>query len=64
MELLHSLKSLWHTVFKDDFETIDAFFSAFPMEDLAAVEFVSGQLAAAAYVLPFGDYVCGEKRTP
>ena len=64
MELLHSLKSLWHTVFHDDFETIDAFFSAFPMEDLAAVEFVGGRLAAAAYVLPFGDYVCCEKRTP
>lgn len=64
MELLHSLKSLWHTVFEDDFETINAFFNAFPMKDLAATEFVDGQLAAAAYVLPFGEYVAGGKRTP
>lgn len=57
MDITKELKLLWHTVFHDSMSVIDEFFTAFPMDRLASVEYCGGELAAAAYVLPFGELV-------
>ena len=61
-EHITELKNLWHTVFGDAPSVIDAYFDAFYTPDLTATEFVDGELAAAAYVLPAGELVCGDCR--
>ncbi len=57
MDITNKLKALWHTVFHDSAPVIDEFFTAFPMDRFAAAEYCGGALAAAAYVLPFGELV-------
>lgn len=57
MDEIKKLKTLWHTVFHDSAAVIDEFFTAFHMDRLAAAEYCGGELAAAAYVLPFGELV-------
>ena len=57
MDITKELKALWHTVFHDSAPVIDEFFTAFPMDRLAVAEYCGGELAAAAYVLPFGELV-------
>ena len=59
-EHLTDLKNLWHTVFGDAPSVIDTYFNIFYSPDLAATEFVDGELAAAAYVMPAGELVYGE----
>ena len=59
---MENLKKLWHTVFGDAPSIIDAYFDTFYDEALTAVEFVDGKLAAAAYVMPAGYLVNGERR--
>lgn len=54
---MDELKNLWHTVFGDSPDIIDAYFRLFYDPKLTATEYVDGKLAAAAYVLPAGYLV-------
>ncbi len=56
------LKKLWHEVFGDAPCVIDTYFNIFYSPDLTATEYVDGELAAAAYVMPAGELVNGSLR--
>jgi len=59
-EHITELKKLWHEVFGDAPSVIDAYFDTFYAPDLTATEYIDGELAAAAYVMPAGE-LTGEK---
>ena len=56
------LKHLWHTVFGDAPSVIDAYFDIFYSPDRVACEFIDGELAAAAYVMPAGELTAGDTK--
>lgn len=47
------LRELWHSVFGDGYEYIDAFFAAYRCEDVAHTLSVGGMVVSALYALPF-----------
>lgn len=51
------LKSLWKTVFGDTDDYIERFFDTFYSPELCAVCKCGGKTAAAAYLMPVGDFV-------
>jgi GNAT superfamily N-acetyltransferase len=52
-----SLKALWKTVFGDDADDIDHFFSTYFSPDLTTVIDDGGKPVSAAYILPVGELV-------
>lgn len=60
--MIKELKNLWHTVFCDDHSIIDEFFRIFYNPELVATEYVDGELAAAAYVMPAGYLIHNNNR--
>lgn len=60
--MINELKKLWHTVFGDAPSIIDTYFDIFYSPELTAAEFIDGELAAAAYVMPAGELVNGKTR--
>lgn len=46
------LRDLWHLVFGDSYDYIDAFFAAFPSEDIVHTLSVDGQVVSVLYALP------------
>lgn len=59
---INDLKNLWHAVFGDAPSIIDAYFDTFYSPELVACEYADEKLAAAAYVMPAGELVNGDKR--
>lgn len=47
------LRTLWHDVFGDSYEYIDAFFTAYPCDEVAHTLSVGGRVVSALYALPF-----------
>ena len=54
------LRELWHSVFGDSYEYIDAFFATYRCEDVAHTLSVGGRLVSALYALPFTLYYDGK----
>lgn len=52
----HALKALWKEVFGDTDEYIDTFFREIYRPGMASVIEQDGEIAAAAYAVPFGEY--------
>jgi predicted N-acetyltransferase YhbS len=60
-----ALRELWERVFHDTADTIDALFDEYADDARIAVAEVDGKLAAAAYLLPVGEFVAEDgTRTP
>ena len=59
MDRIEELKALWERVFGDDRDYIDRFFDTFYSPDICAVCECDGKIAAAAYLMPVGDFVTG-----
>ena len=54
------LRILWHDVFGDSYEYIDAFFAAYPCGEVAHTLSIGGQVVSVLYALPFTLYNGGE----
>ncbi len=54
------LRTLWHDVFGDSYEYIDAFFAAYPCGEVAHTLSIGGQVVSVLYALPFTLYNGGE----
>ena len=54
------LRTLWHDVFGDSYEYIDAFFAAYPCEEVAHTLSLGGQVVSVLYALPFTLYNGGD----
>lgn len=54
------LRTLWHDVFGDSYEYIDAFFAAYPCEEVVHTLSIGGQVVSVLYALPFTLYNGGE----
>lgn len=54
------LRELWHSVFGDDYEYIDAFFATYRCEDVVHTLSVGGMVVSSLYALPFTLYYDGK----
>ncbi len=54
------LRTLWHDVFGDSYEYIDAFFAAYPCEEVVHTLSLGGQVVSVLYALPFILYNGGD----
>lgn len=54
------LRTLWHDVFGDSYEYIDAFFATYPCGEVAHTLSIGGQVVSVLYALPFTLYNGGE----
>ncbi|MBQ4063458.1 MAG: GNAT family N-acetyltransferase [Bacteroidaceae bacterium] len=55
------LRELWHSVFGDGYEYIDAFFAAYRCEDVVHTLSVGGMVVSALYALPFT--LCSDEKS-
>ena len=55
------LRELWHSVFGDGYEYIDAFFAAYRCEDVVHTLSVGGIVVSALYALPFT--LCSDEKS-